>query len=429
VALLRDALYDRVPLPRPVAAILASEPFLRLQGVKQLGFVSRVWPSATHTRFEHSLGVYHLAERALAGLWERGLLGGVSAEQIRALLAAALLHDVGHYPFSHAIEELGPPVIPHEQIGRRLIEASSLAELLEREWRVSPGQVADLVDPPRGAPRPLLAGLLSGALDVDKMDYLPRDARACNVPYGRADVARLLEALTIQPLPDGTPRLMVTHKGVGAVHSLISARQEMFDNVYWHHTNRACMAMLLRAVQDALEAGGLAPEELPRHDDASLLARLAEPAMPPSTRALVGGLRGRVLHRRALEISPRAGAISAWLDRLFFDPPRRKRAETALGQALAEAIGLEIASHEVLLDIPKPERWEVDIWVYSARPAVGLEPLMSWLDATGASAEQLARYEQHQRRVRVVVSPRLRELAWARRDDVLLPTLRRLASG
>src|SRR5699024_2748750 len=97
--------------------------------------------------------------------------------------------------------------------------------------------------------------------DMDKLDYLPRDARACNVPYGGVDAARLIGALRILdvPIPDHAPeaRIGVASKGVSPLHSLINARQEMFDNVYWHHTNRACMVMLLRAVQDALIAGAI----------------------------------------------------------------------------------------------------------------------------------------------------------------------------
>ena len=202
----------------------------------------------------------------------------------------------------------------------------------------------------------------------------------------------------------------------------------MFDNVYWHHTNRACIAMLLRAVQDALDGGALDAAELPRHDDASLLARLVESAMPNTTRRLAAGLRERRLHKRALELSLRAGRVYQWLEGLFYAPARRRQAEQALGAALAAASGQAVDSDEVLLDVPKPEKWETDVWVWHARPPVGMQPAMSWLEATGQSPEQLASYERHQRRIRVVTVPRLRELAWERRADVVLPTLERLAA-
>ena len=87
----------------------------------------------------------------------------------------------------------------------------------------------------------VLVGLLSGTLDMDKLDYLPRDAKACNVPYGRVDTQRLIDALTIAEV-EGRTRIVVDEKGISPLHSLINARQEMFDNVYWHHTNRACMS-------------------------------------------------------------------------------------------------------------------------------------------------------------------------------------------
>src|SRR5260370_259657 len=97
---------------------------------------------------------------------------------------------IRHYPFSHAIEELGYPIVPHEQMGRRIIEGGEVAAALERHG-LAPSRVADLVDPPRGGELPpsdaLLIRLLSGPLDVDKLDYLPRDARACNLPYRAAD--------------------------------------------------------------------------------------------------------------------------------------------------------------------------------------------------------------------------------------------------
>src|SRR5438445_4457404 len=272
----RDSLYDRIQLRPQELGLLRTTAFLRLEGIKQLGFVSRVWPGARHTRFEHSVGVLELTRRALRGLApalrERS---GATALDLEAVSAAALLHDIGHYPYSHAIEELGPPIKSHEEVGRSIVESSEVATVLERDWKLNPARVASLVQRQTALSSidRLLAGLLSGTLDMDKLDYLPRDAKACNVPYGGVDSDRLLDALEIAEV-DGELRIVVNDKGISPLHSLINARQEVFDNVYWHHTNRACMAMLLRAVQDALLSGALTAAELTNQDDASLLALL-----------------------------------------------------------------------------------------------------------------------------------------------------------
>src|SRR5579884_292033 len=298
--IVRDSLYDLIPLGPREEKLINTAAFLRLQRIKQLGFVYRVWPGATHTRFEHSLGCYHLAVRALRSLLQRGEDGGlygISISSIQTLVVAALLHDIGHYPFSHTIEELGPPIIPHEQVGRTIIEQSEIATILERDYHLSPERVADFIDPPKTNPLPaddeLLSHLLSGALDVDKLDYLPRDARACNVPYGGVDVSRLLSALRVHGNIQGQRRIVVTHKGISPLHSLLHARQEMFDNIYWHHTSRALQMMLLCAVHEAIHNEALNVERLMGLDDASLLALLAGPDMPASTRALTEALQLR----------------------------------------------------------------------------------------------------------------------------------------
>src|SRR5437660_9873836 len=123
VGTVRDSLYDLIPLGPREEKLIGTPEFLRLQQVKQLGFVYRIWPGATHTRYEHSLGCYHLTVRALRALLLRGAdggLDGVSVSSIQALIVAALLHDIGHYPFSHTIEELGHPIVPHEKVGRSI---------------------------------------------------------------------------------------------------------------------------------------------------------------------------------------------------------------------------------------------------------------------------------------------------------------------
>ncbi len=433
VSTVRDSLYDLIPLGPREEKLIGTAPFLRLQKIKQLSFVYRVWPGATHTRYEHSLGCYNLAVRALRSLLQHGDEGGldgISISSVQTLVVAALLHDIGHYPYSHTLEELGYPIILHEKVGRSIIENSEIATILERDYHLSPERVADFIDPPKTKVLPaddeLLSSLLSGALDVDKLDYLPRDARACNVPYGGVDVARLLGALRVYPNVNGRQRIVVTHKGISPLHSLLHARQEMFDNIYWHHTSRALQMMLMRAVQEALLCGALHPEEFIGLDDASLLTLLADERMPASVRALAEDLELRRPYKGVLEISRLAGRLFNRLDALFWDPNRRRHIEQLLAAELASALEIEIADYEVLLDIPRPEKWEMDVWVTFAHPPVGLSSLVTWVQATGLQPDDLARYEQHQRRIRVVVNERLRAPLLARRDDLLLPTLERL---
>ena len=433
ISTIRDSLYDLIPLGPREEKLIGTAAFLRLQQIKQLGFVYRIWPGATHTRYEHSLGCYHLTVRALCALLQRGSEGGlhgVSISSIQTLVVASLLHDIGHYPFSHTIEELGSPIIFHEQVGRSIIESGEIAMILEQDYHLSPERVADFIDPPKTKALPLddelLQHLLSGALDVDKLDYLPRDARACNVPYGGVDVSRLLSSLRINANVEGQRRMVVTQKGISPLHSLIHARQEMFDNIYWHHTSRSFQVMLVRAVYDALKAGVLRPEQLTGLDDTSLLTLLTQPIMPASVRALAIDLELRHPYKVVVEVSRAAGRLFSRLDALFWDAERRHRMEQSLARELAKELEIDIADYEILFDIPRPEKWEMDVWVQFDHPPVGMQPLMTWVEVTGLQSDDLARYEQHQRRIRVVVAERIRATLQARKDDVVLPTLEKL---
>ncbi|HET8909901.1 MAG TPA: HD domain-containing protein [Ktedonobacteraceae bacterium] len=430
VSTVRDSLYDLIPLGEREEKLISSAPFLRLQNIKQLGFVYRIWPGATHTRYEHSIGCYHLVVQALRGLIQRGDQGGlngISLSSIQTLIVATLLHDIGHYPFSHTIEDLGSPIALHERVGRSIIQESEIADIIEREYRLSPERVADFIDPPPGKALPdddeLLLSLLSGALDVDKLDYLPRDARACNVPYGGVDVSRLLSSLRVHPNVHGQRRLVVTHKGISPLHSLLHARQEMFDNIYWHHTSRALQVMLVRAVQEALLSGSLQAERLIGLEDASLLALLQEREMPSATQALSRDLILRRPYKGVLEVSRAAGRLYHRMEALFWDADRRRRIEQLLAVNLSQALEIEIADYEILFDIPRPEKWEMDVWVSFEHPPVGMDSLVPWVEATGLQPDDLARYEQHQRRIRLVVAERLREPLTTRRSELLLPQL------
>ncbi len=435
VGTVRDSLYDLIPLGERELKLINTPAFLRLQQVKQLGFVYRIWPGATHTRYEHSLGCYHLAIRAVRMLLSRGNAGGlqgVTKSSIQTLVVAALLHDIGHYPFSHTIEDLGSPIISHEQVGRSIIEKSEVATILERDYHLSPERVADMIDPPHGRnlhpDDELLSHLLSGALDVDKLDYLPRDARACNVPYGGVDVSRLLNSLRVHMDGEGSRTIVVTHKGISPLHSLLHARQEMFDNIYWHHTSRALQVMLVRAVFDAIREHAATATQLMGLSDAALLELLSSKDMPISTQRLANELEIRKPYKVVLEVSPAAGSFFRRLEALFWDAERRRRVEQRLSAELASALEIEIEDHDILFDIPRPEKWEMDVWISFEHPPIGMKPLMKWVEATGLQSDDLARYEQHQRRIRLVVNERLRQPILARRSDTLLPLLEQFQS-
>jgi HD superfamily phosphohydrolase len=279
----------------------------------------------------------------------------------------------------------------------------------------------------------VLRSLLSGSLDVDKLDYLPRDARACNVPYGGVDTARLIDALDFSMLetddpgePRGgrqRPRIVVGAKGVSPLHSLINARQEMFDNVYWHHTNRACMAMLLRAVQEAVREQVIDPAELATHDDFSLLARLSADDMPETTWRLTQALRERRIHKRAVEVSARAFELYARLGNLFFDPEARRQVELEMTRQLSQRIGISVPADAVLIDIPKPEKWRTHVWVHFDKPPVGFQELMPWKDVVGLSDDDFKRYEEHRRLIRIVAAAPFRDAVREHWEALVYPLL------
>ncbi len=428
---IRDGLYDRIPVAAPELALIGTTAFLRLDRIQQLGFVSRVWPGAKHARYDHSLGVLHLTRLALAHL--RAAPGGawITDQDARVAAAAALLHDIGHYPFSHAIEELGPPIAPHEAVGRAIVEGPEIAPILAREWEVDPARVAALIDPTGQILPPsdqILRGLLSGTLDMDKLDYLPRDARGCNVPYGGVDTGRLIDALMITEIVDETggaagPRIVIGEKGISPLHSLINARQEMFDNVYWHHTNRACMVMLLRAVQEALIAGAVSAAELTNHDDASLLALFARSDMPEPTQRLTTALAERRIYKRAVEVSARAVELYGRLGNLYYDAAARREVEQRLAAGLAGLLGREVRPEAILIDIPKPERWKTEVWVRFGRPPVGVRPLMPWKEVVGLGDEDFKRYEEHRRLIRIVAAESERAAVATHWERLLMPLL------
>jgi HD superfamily phosphohydrolase len=288
------------------------------------------------------VGAYHLAGMALRLLGERGALAGIAADESPVVRAAALLHDVGHYPFSHALEEIG--VTHHEQLARPLLLDGPVAECLtNRLGADAPERVLALITGRSESP---LQGLISGSIDLDKIEYLKRDAAMCGVPYGEIDVDRLLNSLVIVPHPDsGHPTVGVHEKGLSALESLLFAKYQMYRNVYWHHAVRSATAMYKRLVASALEGGCVTVGDVARFTDDGLLSHLDTPALPPAGRRMLDGLRLRRLHKRAYECpaATLGDGVGEWI---ASDYRLTMRAENAL----ASELGLPPGG--LLLDFP-----------------------------------------------------------------------------
>ena len=336
--IIRDPLWNNIRVDALALQLVDTPVFQRLRYVRQLGLAYLVYPGATHTRFEHALGAYHLARLTLSQLDERGELSGISLEERAIVQAAALLHDVGHYPFSHALEEIG--ALHHEEVAAPLVLSGPVADALTRSLGESaPARILALI---RGQSDSPLQGLVSGSLDLDKIEYLKRDALMCGVPYGEIDVDRLLNSLVLVDEPQTDRRVIgVLEKGLSALESLLFAKYQMYRNVYWHHAVRSATAMYKRLVDEALTAGDVDARALSAFDDEGLLHRLGERGGSP----LLAALRERRLYKRVLEC-PAAELAADSLEWIADDRTRTIEMEDRLASELGLAPG------ELLLDFP-----------------------------------------------------------------------------
>ncbi|ACV48685.1 MULTISPECIES: HD domain-containing protein [Halomicrobium] len=319
---IKDSVHDHIAVEGVAEALLDTPPVQRLRRIAQLGTVTLVYPSANHTRFEHSLGVYHLADEALGHLG----IEGQKAERVRA---AALLHDVGHSPYSHNVE-----AVIYRETGKYhddvhdLLDRGEVARVLA-DHDLDHDAVADLV-----AGDGELGQLVSGELDVDRMDYLVRDAHHTGVPYGTIDHERLIRELRFV---DGD--LVLDEGNVQTAESLLLARALMNPTVYRHHVARIAKTMLRRGTERLLEATDTDPAELRRWDDSDLLVSLRR---TDATAGYAHRLTERRLYKRAIWAE-----MTAVPDELLAMDHAEIREEE---RAIADAANVD--ADAVLLDVP-----------------------------------------------------------------------------
>lgn len=358
----RDPVHGSIRLDDWARPLVDHPEFQRLRRIAQLGTANLVYPGAHHRRFEHSLGAHHLAGRLAEAL-------GLDEADALTVRAGALLHDVGHGPFSHAFEELMKEEgRRHEDVSLELVEWGPMADLL-RQGGIRPPAVAELI-----TGRGPLAKLVSGPVDADRMDYLLRDAHYTGVKSS-ADPDRLLRVLERHP----DHGVVLRESGVLSAEALLTMRFLMYPAVYLHHTVRASESMLLSAIRAAVEAEGWDLKDLERETDDGLLHRLR--AAGGTAAELVRRLDERRLYKRAWEERPEA-LRDGLRERLVGDG--RARLEAA--RDIADRAG--VPEHHVLVDVPKPPTFrEVDLMVRRRDGAI--VPLME--------ASQLVRVFQEAR--------------------------------
>jgi HD superfamily phosphohydrolase len=376
--IIKDPVHGYVEADDIVLRLLDSVEVQRLRHITQLGFANLVYPGANHTRFEHSLGTMHLAGFMCGKL-------GLDADETRVVTTAALLHDIGHGPFSHVTE----PVMKeftgqyHHQI-EGIVGGGSIAGVLEDEG-ISPAEVCAIVsgDHP-------LAGIIHGSLDVDRMDYLMRDAHYTGVPYGTVDAHRLIRCSVLSG-----SGIALDEGGINAAESLLIARTLMRPAVYFHHVSRIASSMFVHALREEV-LGGADAHRFVRMDDAACMEWLKHSAHPV-VRDLARRVYARDLYKRALYVG--ADRVNAAALQQDLGPVRER--EVAL--TIAETAG--IPGEEVLVDIPSlPGTLSMEIRVRNSHAVTEIEeisPLIGTLNDTRRQQWRLGVYTTRGNRQRV----------------------------
>jgi HD superfamily phosphohydrolase len=326
---IRDPVHGSIELDDLEVSLIDTPLFQRLRRIRQLGFASLVYPGANHTRFEHSLGTMHLASVLTSGM---DTLGDVEKKELRA---AALLHDIGHGPLSHVTEELIEKYTrkKHEDV-KSLLKGGEIADIFG-EHGLDGRMVADHITGKTSAGQ-----IIHSEIDVDRMDYLTRDAHYTGVAYGITDHSRLIHKMRFY---EG--KLVVEEGGLSAAESLLVSRFLMYPAVYYHHVSRIAETMFTRAVEDMILEHKLEPRKMQRMDDSQLIGVLRRD--DGHAGEVMHRIDGRRLYKRALyagfeSVSERVPEYHAKTQRIEIE--------------IAEDAGVEIK--DVLVDIPGLSRIE-----------------------------------------------------------------------
>ena len=318
---IRDPIHGYIEIAPYIEKLLDARIVQRLRNVKQLGWTNLVYPGANHTRFEHSLGTYYLASR---------LASELSDDERKEIEIAALLHDIGHGPYSHDCEEI------IEEYTRRshddilfLLEEEEIASLLEAEG-VKPRSIARHV---QGKTR--IGQIITGAFDVDRMDYLIRDSYYTGVAYGIVDYEHLLRNIRFFE-----NNIVLSYRGLKSAESLLMSRFLMYPSVYDHHVGRIAGSMFAHGLDAAINCGDTSASEIQLMDDYELNVRMR--SMNKYSAEMISRLNARNLFKRAVYVG---------FDALDKSIIKYTKIHREIESEIARMAGID--SGYVLVDIPR----------------------------------------------------------------------------
>ena len=398
-----------VPFTPRVRALVDTAEFQRLRHISQLGLATQIYPGANHTRFEHALGVFN---NAIRYVWQLGrdprFCAVIDHHRAEVLLVSSLLHDLGHWPFCHPIEDLSLPNLPpHEAYAAEYLRPErELAQVLKSEWNIEADEVLDVLVAKTDSPElRLMRSILSGPIDIDKMDYLERDSLHCGVPYGRHfDKSRLIQSLVLNESGDG---LAITQKGKTAAELMVFARYVMFSEVYWHHAVRSATSMFARSffeLHNQFDLGTLFESS-----ETETIRLLRQQATGTDSQQLVEGVFGpkRQLYKRSGEYSHyQQNDLYELLAGRPYDFLVRCSRRLTEELNRRRIVNRKLSSVDILIDAPPPHR-EVEFKVPIYFPKDGVYRLLSDVSPV---IESLAKrqFDDYVKRVRIFASPDIR---------------------
>lgn len=403
-----------IPITDRVRRLIDSASFQRLSHISQLGVVRFVYPAANHTRFEHSLGVYRNALLFLQHFATiPRFVESTSTHDAKLLILAALLHDIGHWPYCHPIEDIRLPGIPsHEAFAANHLQQPEISKLLKQDWDVTPEQVLEVIERHRtDLPNRILCSILSGPIDIDKMDYLYRDSLHAGVPYGQnIDSPRLIRSLCLNQSGD---KLAITRKGRTAAELMVFARYVMFSEVYWHHAVRSATAMFQRSFFLWHQANIRLPDfeqraaELFGKPEHEMTRQLVIEADTPEASILLDSLFGakRNLYKRVASfgMEQNEALYSAIAQRPY---EWLVRCGKYLADRISEELKIEVSMHDVLVDAPPvglEVQFDVDVFYPESneyRRLGDVSPVVKTLATR--------QFDDFVKQVRVFISPSLK---------------------